>query len=122
MIERERLASCMNATKWRELLLGEPLLPLAWVKWINDSELREAFDRPMLLGDAAWIEWLEFDPIETAWAGNLVGPRVVRDRTDEVLAALRAVSVPASMEGGRYRVWGYLRPGVAPEWVVPPVR
>ena len=92
------------------------------MKRIDEPEHREAFDRPMLLGDAAWIEWLELDPIETAWAGNLVGPRVVGVRTDEVLAALRAVNAPASVEGGRFRVWGYLRPGVAPEWVVPPVR
>lgn len=122
LIERERLASCMNATKWRELLLGEPRLPLARAKWINEPEPVEAYDRIMTLCGAAWIEWLEFDPIDTDSTGDLAGPTEVGDRTDEVLAALRAVNAPASVEDGRYRVWGYLRPGVAPEWVVPPVR
>ena len=123
IVERDQLASCMNATKWRELFLHVPPLPLGGaMRWIGeDASSRDshAWDVPEMLGACDRIEWIEFDPIEKQWVGALVGSRVVADHSERILEILRRINAPTSLEAGRYRVWGYLRPGTAPAWVVP---
>lgn len=75
-----------------------------------------------VMGAEACVEWMEFNPIRTAWRGLLVNPAVVGDETERLLIALREINAPTSIEAGWVRVWGYLRPGVAPAWVIPQPR
>ena len=122
LVERERLASCMNSTKWAEVL---PLTQwgLHMQARMIDNSLGEpqhgAHDGWESLGNADWIEWLEFYPIRTVQRGGLLNPEVVGDETDRLLAALRQINAPTSIEDGWIRVWGYLRPGSAPDWIIP---
>lgn len=73
----------------------------------------------MILGASPWIEWLEFSPVSIDWRG---GKAIREDVTQELLAALREINAPTSIESSWVRVWGYLRPGVSPAWIIPQAR
>jgi hypothetical protein len=105
-IEREQLASTMNATKWRETteamrhLVGGP--PGFRLKDIQGPGLWPDFwDREWYYHPRPWetIEWLKIQP---------------DPRQYEIMAILRAIGAPFSLEGGHIRIWGWLRPGIAP--------
>ncbi len=107
--ERERLVSAMNAAKWRETteamrcLAGGP--PGFRIKDIRAPRpLPETYwDREWFYHPRPWeeIEWLEIDPDR---------------RQDEVIAILRVIGAPFTLEGGCIRIWGWLRPGVSPDF------
>jgi hypothetical protein len=122
LIERERLSSCMNTTKWDEIV---PIMQwgLAMrVRMIDDppgEPLPDPRDTWESLGNASWIEWLEFCPVRTVQRRGLLDPEIVGDETEHLLTVLRAINAPTSIEDGWIRVWGYLRPGTAPSWIIP---
>ena len=120
-VECERLTSVMNDTKWRRLLellqdfypcslrrkdVGEEAPPLDH----SDTDIYHA------LGGWEHIEWVDLDPVSSVFRGALVEPEIV-DRSGDLRAALKAASIPFSIENGKIRVWGYLAPGVSPNWV-----
>ncbi len=99
----------MNATKWREAteamrgLAGGP--PGFRIKDLQGLEPGPAtVDREWIYHPRPWetIEWLD------------IGPDL---RRDEIIATLKKVGAPISLEGGRVRIWGWLRPGVAPAFL-----
>lgn len=107
-VERERLVSAMNATKWREateamsVMVGGP--PGFRIKDIRGPEPgADAWDREWTYHPRPWetIEWLEIRP---------------DPRHDQIVGLLKGVGAPISLEGGRIRVWGWLRPGVSPRF------
>jgi hypothetical protein len=107
--EREQLVSAMNATKWRETseamrhLIGGP--PCFRIKDIQGPEPEaETWDREWFYHPRPWetIEWLE---IQT------------EPRHNEIVRILKQIGVPISIEAARIRIWGWLRPGISPEFV-----
>ena len=107
--ERERLVSTMNATKWREAaeavrnLVGGP--PGFRIKDMLGPEPEiGSWDREWCYHPRPWvtIEWLEIQPDH---------------RHGEIVATLKRIGVPISLEDGRIRIWGWLRPGTSPEFL-----
>jgi hypothetical protein len=107
--EREGLVSAMNATKWRETseamrhLPGGP--PGFRIKDIRGPEPGlEDWDREWYYHPRPWeaIEWLEIrsDP-----------------RRDQIVGILKGIGAPISLEEGRIRIWGWLKPGASPAWI-----
>jgi hypothetical protein len=108
-VEREGLVSAMNETKWRETteamrhLPGGP--PGFRIKDVGGPEPGlEDWDREWYYHPRPWetIEWLEIRP---------------DPRRDEIVGALKGIGAPISLEEGRIRIWGWLRPGASPAWV-----
>jgi hypothetical protein len=106
--ERHGLTSAMNATKWREAteamrhLPGGP--PRFQIKDIEGTEMigwADGWDREWFYHPRPWetIEWREIDP---------------DCRVEQILASLKEVGVPVTVEAGLVRIWGWLRPGINP--------
>lgn len=119
-LRKERMASLMNATKWRELALrletiGRGRLPIR-VKCVLDASASgfACLDWEWVKnGDTSIIEWIEVDPVLRTPRGRLV-PDSTEDLTDLIRCALMDVGVPYSEEGGFMRVWGHVRPDAQP--------
>lgn len=113
-VVREGLCSCMNDTKWRELVSVMRSLagftPSYRQKHLRCSEPAQ-WDKGWFyhLRPYSVVEWVEIDPVDSRRY-----PQV--DRTEEIEQLLRQIHVPFSREGPYLRVWGYLRPGVSPTW------
>lgn len=116
------LASLMNATKWRELGHGlgairDGRLPVR-ARYLLEEAPEPGFaclDWCVLCeDDTRDIEWLEVDPRLRTPRGRLV-PDQVEDLRDEVEAVLRRVGAPFTVEGGIFRIWGYVHPGAMPD-------
>ena len=115
-IAREGLSSVMNDSKWREAIevIGQVKGYVRFrVKCVRDPEPRpdrweSSFPyhvpRPYKV-----IEWLEIDPIEEKFRGQLLSPET-RDRTEALIDALRSHSIPFIHENARIRIQGYTRP------------
>ena len=108
-VERERLVSVLNATRWRETGEATPRLgggpPAFRIKDIQDPKPGDAdWDREWFSHPRPWetIEWLEIHP----------DPRHV-----QILVILKRIGAPVSLKDGRIRVWRWLRPGIAPKFV-----
>jgi len=122
-VSREQLVSCMNSTKWNELIEIMDKLPAdkcpAWrCKGLLSDEL-SGWDlhwhdhMPQFIS----IEWLEFDPIQKKKRGELLEPVIIADRTDFFSDLLKAKGIPHSKEKDLIRVWGYQKPGQTIEFV-----
>lgn len=122
-LQTEGIASLMNATKWRELATCMQGIKqgrlLVRVKYLLDDEPSgfACLDWEWVKhGDASVIEWLEIDPVFRTFQG-----RLIQDKAEDLAAvlktALRAIGLPCSAEGGRFRVWGYVRLGACPEFM-----
>jgi hypothetical protein len=86
------------------------------VKCIRDNSSREAYWQmgfPWHVPTWYAIEWLDVDPKIRAYPG-----REYQDFTNEIAQALHSANVPFSHEGKYIRVWGYLRPGASPDFVL----
>ncbi len=110
LVERERLVSAMNATKWlevteamRQLPGGPPGFRLKDIHCTSFVWPGHSWDREWYYHPRPWedIEWLEIEP-------DL--------RQEEIAASLKRIGAPFSIEGGIVRVWGWLRPGVSPDF------
>lgn len=107
-VEREQLVSAINATKWREatdamrhLAGGPPGFRIKDILGPDPSD--RAWDREWFYHPRPWetIEWLEIHP---------------DPRQGEIMATLRRIGAPFSLEAGHIRIWGWLRPGVSPRF------
>jgi hypothetical protein len=108
-VESEQLVSAMNATKWREtteamrhLEGGPPGFRIKEI-WSPRHWPDSYWDREWFYHPRPWeeIEWMEIEPDA---------------RRDEIMAALKSIGTPFSVEEGHIRIWGWLRPGVWPEF------
>jgi hypothetical protein len=121
-IHREGLCSVVNRTKWAEVetaLLTIPgFRPEFRVKCVREPEpTGDYWDMsfPFHIPSRVTIEWLDIDPFRRIHRGALIDDEIT-DFTNEVIAALRSCHVPFSRERGVIRIWGYLRPGQAPDF------
>lgn len=115
------MASLMNATKWRALAAAltrtDRAGPKVRIKYLLEDRPCPGFSnldwKWVKHGQSSVIEWLEIDPIARTFRGRLI-PDKEEDKSEAIEAALKSVGVPFSIEGGRYRVWGYIKPGAQP--------
>ena len=101
LVEREQLVSAMNATKWRETveaMIRFPGGPPGFrIKDLLGSEPQvDSWDHEWYYHPRPWetIEWLEIQPDA---------------RHSDIVAVLKAIGVPISIEDNRIRLWGWLR-------------
>jgi hypothetical protein len=118
LLQREGLSGVMNDTKWGKLL--EALMPFEGALEFRRKDVRDPVDpteswhSDIYYAFSGWhaIEWIEIKARSRPTPGRLseqVGAKVVTD-------TLRAVGAPFTASSDRLRVWGYLRPGVSPDW------
>jgi len=120
-IEREQLVSVMNDTKWRRLFdVLEPIQD--WLdfrrKDIRGSEHESESwcdDLHMMLGNQRSIEWLDIRARLTIPRGALLEPKI-EDNTALLIQSVKRTGVRFSQHEHGIRIWGYLRPGVGPDW------
>ncbi|VVS96526.1 conserved hypothetical protein [Marinobacter salarius] len=119
-IDREALTSVMSNTKWeklRALMIEESARRPAWrVRCLRDTrEVEPQWDGDWHyhLPEFKHIEWLEIFPIQKERKGYLLPDKV----TDYFVGLLKSNSIPFSIEGESLRIWGYLRPCQAVEFV-----
>ncbi|MGF2687284.1 DUF6678 family protein [Marinobacter sp. DUT-3] len=122
-IARKALASVMSNTKWeklRALMIEESDRRPVWrVRCLRDTrEVEPQWDGDWYyhLPEFKHIEWLEISPIQKERKGYLL-PDKVTDNTDYFVGLLKSNNIPFSIEGESLRIWGYLRPGQAVEFV-----
>ena len=107
-LEREKIVSVLNDTKWQKLFDCLKTTDNYYLdfrrKDLNSSE------SPNWNGDlyevfGMWqiIEWMEI--------------RTDRAHLPELNLAVKNSGVPYSKNNDILKVWGYLRPGVSPNWV-----
>ena len=119
-INREQLVSVMNDTKWQRLF--NALQPIeGWLdfrrKSVRESDASESWHTDLyhMMGGWSNIEWLDIRAIKAISRGALVKPKV-EDKTATLIEAVKGVGVPFSRHENYIRIWGYLRPGVSPQW------
>jgi hypothetical protein len=122
-IEREALTAVMSNAKWGRLqrALAELAFPISFrrrdVRDVGPDPGYWDRDKAHVHGGLLSIEWLDISARHEQRRGQLVAP-TVHDRTGELRAALLAANVPFSVVERNVRVWGYLRPGVSPQWEI----
>ncbi len=124
-IEREQLVSVMNDTKWGRLFSA--LAPIqGWLDF-RRKDVRGCDDASRWGGDV-WcgdfyysfggennIEWIDIRARLEIRRGALVKP-TIEDKTPPLIEAVRSAGVPFSRLEDCIRIWGYIRPGISPEW------
>ena len=122
MIDDRKLVSAMNRTKW-DRLAQAITVDSEFEPNVREKDLDEAEPSGFCLIDwtfsefnPALIEWIDIDPIKRKRVGALV-PDIETDVSTYILDALKNSNVPYSIEGGKYRVWGYYDPSDAPNFV-----
>jgi hypothetical protein len=120
-IQRAQLSCVMSDSKWRHLY--DALEPLDCILAFRRRDVREeALPDPSwhselayMLGRWDHIEWLEIRAKVTISQGALLELKT-EDYTSRLIAAVRSSGVPFELTDEGIRVWGYLRPGVSPQW------
>ena len=123
-LQKEGMASFMNATKWRELAVALEGLkgtgPKVRTKYLMDEESGSGFCHMdwgwVKNGDTITIEWLEIDPIHKTFRGLLVSD-LEDDCTSFIFDTLKKIGVPFSMEGPYFKVWGHVKNNALPAFV-----
>jgi hypothetical protein len=124
VVARNGLASCMNATKWKELAIALQAIdgcgPRVRLKYVSDEHALPGFTHLewewLKSGDTSAIEWMEIDPIHRIHRGRLV-PNAEKDNGNEIRSILKSIGVPFSIENTHLRVWGYVKSSAQPEFV-----
>lgn len=120
-VEREGMVSAMNDTKWREVIQCLGAIPglhvvfrVRCVRDPLDAEPRCESSFPWHVPTYKEIEWFEIDPLVRMPSGA-VDRGHSEDFRARIVAALKAIPVPVSLEGRYVRIWGYYRPGAEPD-------
>lgn len=122
VINRRQLVSAINKTKWRELCqaFGERHSLNISVRYkLITSDLILGFSPVWwdeLFAESPAIEWLDFDPLVKEYQGRLIADKVT-DVSAEILAIFNKHGIKYTAQESYFRVWGYLSPGVVPEFV-----
>ncbi len=115
-IFENQLSSCMNNTKWTELILeitkNKNFIPSVNIKYLFDSENNGLYS-PVWWEEVErdgfnLIEWLEINPIKTTHIGRLVKPKT-EDFSDFIENGLKKHSIPFELNDGIFKVYGYRR-------------
>ena len=120
-VEENQLTCILNDTQWQRLY--EALSQIEWTLDIQRKDLdQEEIDDKRwdndiyhVLGSWSTIEWLKIRALISEQNGALLGPTVT-DNTSLLLEALKNANTPYEMHGKTVTVWGYLRPGICPNW------
>ncbi|PVY42471.1 DUF6678 family protein [Pontibacter virosus] len=116
ILEKRRLVSVMNLTKWRALIEAMSELthlePAVRIKYLHD-ELEPVGFAPIWWDQLeqtglSTIEWLEIKAFKEISAG-LLSPTLQVDYTDSIQEILDRYSIPYVVEGEVFRIWGYQR-------------
>lgn len=121
-IERENISSVLNSTKWERLF--KELQKIEFTLSFQRKDLYETEPHPdywdsclyHVKGGLEEIEWLNIRALIIRHKGALVKPEI-EDNTQLLIKALQQSSVPYCMHNDGIRIWGYLRPGLSPEWI-----
>ena len=121
-INDQQLTSVMNKTKWNKLAdalnSSNDFVPSVRYKLIRQAEQNSEFSKVWwdeLLRDAEKIEWLEIESFNREQVGKLVSDRKI-DFSGFISKQLKDNAIPYTLEDSMYKVWGYLRPGVSPDF------
>jgi len=115
-ITNNQLSSCMNNTKWKELISEitqrEDFNPPVNIKYVFDLENNGLFS-PVWWEEVEregfnLIEWLEINPIKTIKVGRLVKPKM-EDFTEFIESGLIKHSIPYEFSNGIFKIYGYRR-------------
>jgi len=121
-IESANITSVLNNTKWERLF--KELQKIEYTLDFQRKDLdEEEPDSDYWDGDlyhvlgGGWehIEWLNIRALISHRKGALVKPDI-EDNTSLLLNALVQSGAPYCLHKKGVRIWGYLRPGVSPEW------
>ncbi len=115
-IIEHQLSSCMNNTKWRELVeeitKDQDYNPSVNIKTVFEKENNNSFS-------TVWweevesegynlIEFLEINPIKEEFVGRLVKPKTT-DYTEFIESGLKKHSIPYEVNEGIFKIYGYKR-------------
>lgn len=115
-ITEHQLSSCMNKTKWKELVSEitsiEYYEPLVNIKLIFDKENNNSFS-PVWWNEVErdgfeLIEWIQIKPFSIEKVGKLVELKKT-DFTESVKKALDKHSIPYHYGDNVFTVYGYKR-------------
>jgi hypothetical protein len=108
-IEREQLYCVLNDTKWDKLFnCLEPYknyldFQRKDLDEISPIENKWNDDIYEIFGLSQKIEWLNI--------------HIFKSHESDILDLIRKNNIPLSKQGENYRVWGYIRQGISPEWL-----
>tara|TARA_R110002012_G_scaffold321890_1_gene552103 strand:- start:2739 stop:3107 length:369 start_codon:yes stop_codon:yes gene_type:complete len=108
-IEREQLYCVLNNTKWDKLFSClEPhknYLDFQRKDLDESSPIENKWNDDIyeIFGLSQKIEWLNI--------------HIFKSHESDVLDLIKKAHIPLSKQGENYRVWGYIRQGVSPEWL-----
>ncbi|MEO9485246.1 MAG: DUF6678 family protein [Ekhidna sp.] len=117
IISDKNLNSCMNNTKWNELvsaITSDPNYnPNVIIKYIQEDKITSSFT-PVWWEDVKRdgfeiIEWVKIDPIGKEYVGRLVEPSET-DYSDFIEQGLKSCNIPFELDNGIYTIYGY-KPG-----------
>ena len=113
LVNQRQLVSVMNMTKWTELCNSfgsqDAISPNVRYKFISGDKIF-GFSKvwwSQLLIECQAIEWIDFELVEREYRGKLVSDKET-DISEYIKSVFQAHSVPYSIEGKCFRVWGYI--------------
>jgi len=120
VINRDGLHSVMNNAKWDRLSATlaklKPHVAFRWKFVFETSSTTWSLSLKEILGREVELEWME---VASALAKSLASTssQSTAELTQPLCAALVDAHVPFTREEADFRIWGYVRPGIAPDWV-----
>ena len=120
-IEKNQITCVLNDTKWEQLF--QSLKKIEWTldfqrKDLDEQDPEESnwdSDIYHVMGESQNIEWLYIRAQVSEHQGALLKPKIT-DNTPLLLEAIKHANIPYSMHKDGVKIWGYLRPGVSPNW------
>jgi hypothetical protein len=115
-ISDNQLASCMNTTKWKELVheitSNEAYEPLVNIKLIFEEENNNSFS-PVWWNEVErdgfeLIEWLQIQPFKTEKGVRLIDPKQI-DYTEFIQKGLDKHAIQYEYENDIFTIYGYIR-------------
>ncbi|NAW67276.1 DUF6678 family protein [Photobacterium halotolerans] len=120
-IECENISSVLNNTKWDRLFKELQKIDFTLDFQRKDLDQSEPgpddWDADLYHVMGAWeqIEWLNIRALISHPKGDLIKPEI-ENNTQLLINALQQSGIPYCIYHDGIRIWGYLRPGISPEW------
>ncbi len=120
-LEREKITSVLSDTKWDRLF--EALKEIEYTldfrrKDLDRLEPDDIFwesEIEYIFGLWQKIEWLDIRA-KLAYSKGVLLDEVIQDNTHLLIKAIKKSGAPYCLSEEGVRIWGYLRPGINPEW------
>lgn len=120
-IEENQITCVLNDTKWEHLF--QSLKKIEWTLDFQRKDLDEQdpdesnwdADIYHVMGECQKIEWLYIRAQVSEHKGALLEPKIT-DNTPLLLEAIKHANIPYALHKDGVKIWGYLRPGVSPNW------